>query len=165
MGSAYGWVRMVAATALAVVALAGCGSDAPTRAVATPSATPVAQGAKQTGAAAVALVNDVCRALRTDAPAPVPNHPSAGALTAYVNAASPTAERMVVSLQRLAGSYRVTGLDRVVSAYTGLRATYASAATQRLATSDAARMIVSQEGAVSSAARAAQLPACAVGTR
>jgi hypothetical protein len=166
MSSAYGRVRMAAVLTLTGAALAGCGSEsgvAP-KAPASPAA-PIAQGPKQTGPAALTLLNDVCRALRSEAPAVVPEHPAGNAITTYVNAASPSAERMVVSLQRLAGSYKVSGLDRVLGAYIGLRATYATAATQRLDATAAQRMIETQEGVVSSAARAAQLPACAVGSR
>ena len=165
MGSAYGWgARMAALAALAAGLLAGCGGQDEQPVAPRASAAPVQAAARLGGDQAVALVNDVCRALATGRPAAIPKRPSGTALSAYVNVATPAAQRMITSLERLSATYRVSGLEHVLGAYTELRATYASAAARQKDATAAARMIRTQEGVVSTVARSAQLPACAVGS-
>jgi hypothetical protein len=147
-------------------ALAGCGesADAP-RPTATAAQGQAVAPSAAGGAHAVALANSVCRAVLAGGAARLPAHPTAAGLTSYVNQAAPPAERAAVSLQRLARSYRIAGLDRVVDGFAQLQTVYraAGAAGQRPAA--AARAIAVRESAVTAAAQSAKLPACAVGVR
>src|SRR3954447_7435382 len=101
MGSAYGRGRSRACVAAVMVAgvLAGCGEQSDRAPV--PSAVPTQAAPRQDGEQALALVHNVCRALATARPAAMPERPSGTALSAYVNVATPSAQRMITSLQRL----------------------------------------------------------------
>jgi hypothetical protein len=168
---------------------AGCGSDGGASAASSqPEATASAAAPKPlkqvpiiagTTAAAAApatpqhsteIVNTVCAAVRQGAPRPLAAPFTRGKVNRYVNGARPVLRRVEVSLRRISRQQpSAPRLDGLVRAVAHLRVAYAAApgllqagGTPSAGAQHAAQAITQGEALVSSTARSAGFPACAV---
>ena len=167
-------VRLLLLLGMTLV-VAGCGSAATQTSTTSPSpvTSPVTSLAQvQSGASGKKVshgflleVNDVCRAVRQGAPAPLRSPYSRAELITHASAARSATQRTIVSLQRLAANGDGPALRAIASGYVGLQATYASSETAARDARSATRLgqaIQLRELSVSAAARSAGVPACGV---